>query len=119
MRVLATGVVDRVSGTFTASSSIRSVDRAGIKFEVENIGNKTSGEWTFNAVLPTYPSFIFHSKQQPSLAPGDKIEFTLGFDSIKDIGNNVVILNADPIGSIKESNEENNIIQAIIVVKNS
>lgn len=118
VHVLATGVVDRVTNEFTASSSVRSVDRAGVKFEIVNQGDRFAEGWAFSAVLPTYPSFIYQSPQQQTLYPGDKIVFTLGFDSIKDLGDNIVTINADNIGSVKESNEDNNVVHTTIVVKN-
>ncbi|MBU1046156.1 sortase [Patescibacteria group bacterium] len=85
-----------------------------VKFTVKNIGNKTSDGWTFNAVLPTSPSHIFHSEGQKILAPGEKIEFTLGFDKLR-IGEQMpIIINVDPTGGMKESNKTNNIVKAFI-----
>jgi len=113
--ILAVGSVDRSTNEFTATSSIRAIERAGVKFEVVNIGTKQSGSWLFSAVLPTSPAHIYQSKSQPNLYPGDRIEFTLGFDAIRDLGDNVVIVNADNIGSLQELSETNNIAQATII----
>lgn len=85
-----------------------------VKFTVKNIGTKTSDGWTFNAVLPTSPSHIFHSEGQKALAPGEKIEFTMGFDKLR-IGEQMpIIINVDPTGGMKESNKTNNIVKTFI-----
>lgn len=113
-RVIELGVVDKVTGAFTASSSpnrIGSTYRVAVRFAIENLGTRTSGQWTFNAVLPTYPSHIFSSPSQPVLAPGDRIEFTLGFDSMIDANETTFTINVDPSSRINEPNKNNNILQ--------
>jgi len=117
VKILAAGIVDRSTGAFTASSTVGWADRAGVKFEIVNIGTRSTGTWRFNAVLPTFPLFIFHSEDQQNLAPGDRIEFTLGFDQI-DVSLNPapVIINADPTNSLNESNKGNNIARTSISV---
>ena len=111
--ILAVGRIDRISNVFTATSSIPTSDRGAVRFEIENIGTKASGPWTFNVVVPTFPAFIYHSKSQQSLLPGDKIEYTIGFDSIRsDNKPNTIVVNADPISSINELDETNNIVKA-------
>jgi hypothetical protein len=84
--------------------------RIAVRFAVENLGTRTSPQWTFNAVLPTYPGNIFSSPSQQALGPGDRIEFTLGFDSVIDADTGVLTVNVDPAGSINESTKANNII---------
>lgn len=110
--ILEVGYIDRQTNIFTATSSVLYSERGAVRFEVENIGTKTSNTWTFNVVLPTFPAHIFHSKSQQSLAPGDKIEFTFGFDSIRNDDNpNIIVINVDPTSSVKESDENNNIVK--------
>ncbi|PIP86622.1 hypothetical protein COV42_00320 [Candidatus Campbellbacteria bacterium CG11_big_fil_rev_8_21_14_0_20_44_21] len=117
--ILAVGRIDRETNVFTATSSIPQADRGAVKFEILNVGTKSTGSWHFNVVVPTFPAFIYHSKSQPSLLPGDKIEYTIGFDSIKNDGaENVIVVNADPIGSIKESLETNNIVKSVLPAYN-
>lgn len=116
VRIIETGVVDKVTGTFTATSSFRSSDRIAVKFEVRNDGGRDSGSWYFNAVLPTFPSHIFTSPSQASLVPGARIEFTLGFDNIAMSVNmsHDFVVNADPGSSIGEASETNNIAKVTI-----
>jgi len=118
-RLIEVGLVDKTTGEFTASSS-PSVSvtnkRVAARFAVENLGTRTSDQWTFNAVLPTFPSHVYSSPTQPSLAPGDRIEFTLGFDSFEEDGEGVLVVNVDPVNRINESNKENNILRATITV---
>ncbi len=101
---------------FVASSTPSVKDKIAVKFTVKNIGNKKSDNWYFNAVLPTSPFNIFHSQSQLALAPGEKIEFTMGFDKPKIGENQLVIINVDPTGGIKESNKANNIVKEFITI---
>ncbi|MBI3573909.1 hypothetical protein HY090_02565 [Candidatus Kaiserbacteria bacterium] len=120
-RVLEVGVVDKNTGAFTASStpsrgvtSSSGLYRIAVKFAIENIGTKTSPQFDFAAVLPTLPSYVFNSPMQQELAPGDRIEFTLGFDSVDQSGTSTFTVNVDPSGRINESNKDNNIIHYTI-----
>lgn len=114
VKVLETGSVDKATNVFTATTSLRSTDRIAVRFSVENLGTKETGSWYFNAVLPTYPSHIYSSNSQMSLKPGERIEFTLGFDSVEKKDGNAVIINADPANSVFEASEENNIARVTI-----
>ncbi|MCH7529933.1 hypothetical protein IIB50_02335 [Patescibacteria group bacterium] len=114
--ILATGILDKTTNEFIATSSIKLSDKVAISFEVINKGTRTSSGWTFNAVLPTFPHHIFHSKSQHALGPGDKIEFTLGFDSIAGVGEQEIIINVDPAGNINESTKSNNIVRVTVTV---
>lgn len=113
-KIIEVGIIDRTTNEFTATTTLKSSDRIAVRFEVKNIGSKESGNWFFNAVLPTYPMYIFSSEGQQSLLPGDKIEYTLGFDSIVPGENVRFVINADPTSSIPESNEKNNIAETYI-----
>lgn len=118
-RVIEIGLVDKATGEFTASSSpSRSAfnQRAAVRFLVENLGTRTSGQWTFNAVLPTFPSHIYSSPSQLALAPGDRTEYTLGFDSFEEDGEGTLIVNVDPTNSINEPNKDNNILRVTVVL---
>jgi hypothetical protein len=115
--ILAVGVVSRIDNSFTATSTIKKTDRVAVRFEIINLGTKETGTWHFNSVLPTFPSHIYTSKSQQNLLPGDRIEFTIGFDSIRDIGDNQIVINVDPTNSVKnEVTKDNNIVKTTIVV---
>lgn len=72
------GVGEMNGNTFTAKNVFDRSERAGLKFEVKNIGTKTSGTWTFTAVLPG--DVVYESEPQIALKPNERVEFTLGFD---------------------------------------
>ena len=114
--IIETGSVDPITNVFTASSSVRLGQRAAVRFIVSNIGTKSSGAWTFAASIPTFPSQLFDSETQPSLSPGDRVEFTLGFDAIYENGDRQFTINVDPIGSVREASEDNNIARTIFTV---
>lgn len=109
------GILD-ANGQFVASSTPNSNSKVAVKFTIKNIGDKKSDNWYFNAVLPTSPFHIFSSKSQQALAPGEKIEFTMGFDRPKIGENQLIIINIDPSGGIKESDKTNNIIKKFITI---
>ncbi len=112
--ILDIGTVDKTSGAYTATTTLKSTDRIAVRFQVANIGTKATGAWYFNAVLPTYPSYIFSSDAEQSLNPGDRIEFTVGFDDVAQANGNIVVINADPTGSINEISKANNIASTTI-----
>lgn len=113
VRVIAYGLVDKNSGAFTEKDEIPrdlpSNKRGAIKFVVENVGTKLSGEWVFEAALPTSPSYTYKSKDQDSLYPGDKIEFIIGFDKIKNADEDDYRIEVDSKDEVNESNENNNV----------
>ena len=107
------GILDS-NNNFVATSTFSNINIGAVRFTVKNIGDKTSENWTFNAVLPTSPAHIFHSAGQKALAPGEKIEFTMGFDKAKIGAQQPIIINVDPTGGMKESNKTNNIVKAFV-----
>jgi hypothetical protein len=113
-RVISVGAVNRDTGIFTPSETINTNERAAVHFEVKNIGTKTSPQWSFNVVLPTLPKHIFSSNMQKPLAPGERIEFTLGFDRFDMNSDGVVIINVDPTRGLNEKDKENNIVKTTI-----
>jgi hypothetical protein len=114
--ILATGVVDKLTGAFATTTDLKRSDRIGVKFAVENAGDKSSGQWKFNAILPTFPPFTFNSDYQQTLAPGDRIEFTIGFDQAV-AGTQEVKFVLDPQQFVAESNEANNTTTINITVQ--
>ncbi len=80
----STGIIYTTDNTFVAVSPVPSDQRAAVKFVVENKGGTATGPWGFKARLPVVgnASYEFNSPLQASLEPGDRKEFTLGFDSV-------------------------------------
>lgn len=117
VRIIGVGIVDE-DGVFTPTDALAAAeDRGAVRFEIANVGTRSTGEWTFNAVLPTFPMHIFHSDTQQALQPGDRIVFTLEFNQLNSANTDsgVVTINADPTRSIGEISEENNIKQFTVV----
>ena len=109
------GIIDPLTKDFVATTTYSVVDKIAVKFTISNIGTKTAEGWSFNAVLPTNPLYIYHSKSQANLRLGE-IEYALAFDkpAITDTG--AIIINADPTGGLKESDKTNNIVKEIIKI---
>lgn len=117
--ITAIGTLDRSTNVFTPTATVRAGERAAVQFFVTNLGTKTAEFWNFNAALPTSPFHIFSSDSQRPLAPGDRIEYTIGFDEVDARATNgVFTVNVDPANGIRELSEVNNIakIRFTIVV---
>jgi hypothetical protein len=71
------GVGTMHGNVFTPSANYDRSERGGLKFEVKNIGTKTSDTWTFTATLPS--GVTYTSDKQVALKPNEKVVFTLGF----------------------------------------
>ncbi|MBI2004842.1 hypothetical protein HYS79_01615 [Patescibacteria group bacterium] len=85
-KYVASGTRTNLYGAADLSVRILSVVPAGartnVQFEVQNIGsNVTPSNWTFDAQLPLTPAYTYRSQGQQALYPGDKIVYTIGFDT--------------------------------------
>lgn len=110
-----TGIV--INNVFIPKTTFGSYESASVRFDIGNDGNIPTGPWQFTAILPTYPSQIFPSGVQPSLAPGEIIEYTLSMQNLASAGNNIVTINVDPALMVPELSETNN--SAVMTVFNS
>jgi len=109
IEILETGTLPSRGDNFTSTGRTLDRDeRGGVRFIVRNLGTKTAEDWTFEAELPTRPSFTYRSKSQPDLGPGDRIEFTLGFDRLSRDDEAEIAIEVDPRDNIDESSESNN-----------
>lgn len=117
--ILDTGTID-ANNIYTKAGAVKRTERGAVRFVVENQGTKTIDGWAFNAVLPTLPMHIFSSPMQPALGPGDKVEYTLGFDQVDGAATgNSITINADPTNSVwNEITENNNIAKVILTIVN-
>lgn len=104
--IIQTGLMDK-NGDFIATSSVPKDFEAAILFEVRNIGDASSGGWKFFANLPVTEG-NFTSEPEPSLAPGDRIRFTIGFGELLNAGSNKATIIIDPEDLISDSNRANN-----------
>ncbi len=101
---------------FVASPTISASQMGAVKFAVRNTGTNVSGPWSFSASLPSNQITIYPSGMQPSLKPGDWIEFVLDF-SFPRIGTSTVSVTTDPSNQVPESNEANNQASTTILVQ--
>lgn len=79
---IGVGTYNTSTKTFTAKSSLDEDERGALRFEVKNIGTKTSGTWYFIAGLPTDPKFTYHSPATAALKPNERQVITLQFDNV-------------------------------------
>ncbi len=115
-RIIEVGIIDS-TGAFIASSTPSRQNRVAVRFAIENIGTKTANrEFNFSAVLPTYPPYTYFSPTQIVLGPGDRIEYTIGFDSFEQDNVGEFIVNVDPTSSINEKDKVNNIVKYTVTV---
>jgi len=101
-----TGILDS-NNNFISKNNPSRADRIAVKFRIENVGNKVSGPFRFNGYLPTYPQQTYNAEIQPSIYPGDRIEYTLAFDRAVN-GAQQVRIQVDGGNEVNESNETNN-----------
>lgn len=106
--IIEAGTVDRGTGTFIPSSTPSRSQKVGVRFAIENIGTKTSPQFDFSAVLPSYAQSNFQGPLVQELAPGQKVEFMMGFDSFSTQNGGVVTITVDPSSRIAESDKNNN-----------
>jgi len=104
--ITAVGIIDEDTNEFFATSTASVHDRVAVQFTVENIGTGVSGPWNFVSVLPARKITFFRPEvSQRSLAPGDRIEYTIGFDGVKTIDEVEIRINVDNApGDVNKAN---------------
>ena len=110
---LASGSTD----SFVASSTVPAGSRAAVKFIIRNAGTNVAAPWRWSATLPAQGTFGYQSQLQQSLNPGDRIEFTLGFDQPNRGSNQTITINVNHDSTIGESNTNNNRATATLTVQ--
>lgn len=105
--------------SFVASATVPVGSRPAVKFTIKNIGTNVTGPWRFSASIPTQTAYIFQSDLQQSLAPGDSIDYTLGFDQANRGSNQTISVTANFDNTVGESNKNNNSASASITVLGS
>lgn len=115
--IIATGIMTgTTTNSFVATTTLTTSDRIGVRFSVKNEGTNASGVWRFSVVLPTDTAYVFESPMQESLNPGDRVEYTLGFDRPRAGTNQQITVRADFSNLVNESNEANNVVTKTIVI---
>lgn len=126
------GVGDLAVQITQAPQSASVGSRVSMQFVVTNIGtNIIPAGWSFNAVLPYNPIYVYPSGGQQALYPGDKIVYTLGFDVVPTSGyaydyysfesnyyggQAQATIELDPLNVVNEASEYNNTANAIYQV---
>jgi hypothetical protein len=87
-----------------------------VRFTIKNVGTNVTGQWRWSASIPTESAFIYQSQPQQSLAPGDRIEYTLGFDQAIRGFERTISVSANFDRTVAESNPNNNSASAKITV---
>jgi hypothetical protein len=109
VEITSVGYLETAStDSFVASSTAPLGSRPAVRFTIRNIGTNTAGSWRFNASIPTRIAFFFQSQPQQPLKPGERIDYTLGFDQGNSGTNQTIIVTANFDHAIGESNTNNN-----------
>jgi hypothetical protein len=108
------------NGNYNVDLAVRIVstnadyNRASIRFEVQNVGNTTSGSYRFRVTLPSSSNPEYVSSYQNSLTAGARTTFTVSFDNIQTYGNNYATITVDPWGETNDTNRNNNSVSTIV-----
>jgi len=84
LQVTYLGVGSLEDKTFTREAELETDKQGAFKFEVRNIGTKTSHDWEFEAHLPS--GIEYQSKSQDPLKPNEKAVITIGFNGLTQTG---------------------------------
>lgn len=114
VRVITTGIMNAATGELRPAPSVGQGERAGVMFDVINIGTAVSGRWRFSANVPTLGG-SFASESQAPLAPGDRVRFTIGFGDLIRSGENAAVFTVDPGNELKDANRANDTATAILL----
>ncbi|MBI5405937.1 hypothetical protein HY972_02780 [Candidatus Kaiserbacteria bacterium] len=93
--------------SFIASSTVPVHNRPAVAFTIKNVGTGATGTWRWSASIPTQTAYIYQSQPQQSLNPGDRIDYTLGFDQANK-GAQTISITANFDRAVVESNSNNN-----------
>ena len=107
------------ASSFIASSTVPAGDRPAVTFTIKNIGAAATGAWRWSASIPTQTAYVYTSDAQPSLAPGDSIDYTMGFDQAASGANQVISITANPDKAVTESDLKNDSASTTITVLGS
>lgn len=102
--------------SFVATTTVPAGRRPAVNFTIKNVGTNVTGSWRFSATIPTQSSFLFLSEPQQSLAPGDSIDYTLGFDQANRGSGQLISVTANYDHAVGESNTNNNNASARLTI---
>lgn len=100
---LGIGTFNKNTQLFTPGTEIDNDKRSAVRFEVKNIGTKTSGDWTFSADL--LQGYSYNSPSQEPLRPNERAVITLGFDEVtQSVGTQNIVVTVSGGNDINTSN---------------
>jgi hypothetical protein len=102
--------------SFVAATSVPYGNRPAVTFSIKNIGTNVTGSWRFSATIPTQTSYLYQSLPQQSLAPGDSIDYTLGFDQANKGTDQMISITANFDHAVTESNLNNDSASAKLTI---
>ncbi len=84
-----------------------------LRFEIGNRGTKAvNAGWTFMVKIPYAAGYTFYSQPQQAMGPGDKVVYTMNFQSTEYIPGTYqtgpVSVITDPSNLVRELSENNN-----------
>jgi len=113
LQVTHLGVGTMKNGVFTPTAKLEEDVSGAVRFEIKNIGTKTSDSWSYEAELPS--DISYESGSQKALKPNERVVITLGFDGITRTGTETIKVDVTASGDINKAN--NNYTWAVQVVK--
>lgn len=108
---LGVGVIE--GRTFIPKSLLSTDDSGALQFEVKNIGTKTSGDWSYEAELPS--DITYTSENQIALKPNERAVITLGFEGITKGGVETVGVEVSTKNDVAKANDQ--FVKNIVIVK--
>ncbi len=112
LEVTYLGIGRIVNGTFISQTSFDEDDRVAFRFQVKNIGTKTSGSWDYELELPDRKDY--DSPTQVPLLPTEYAIFTVEFNLDDDSDNTVSIEGS--VSAAGETNTKNNSFERSVKV---
>lgn len=100
--------------TFVGGTTVPSGKRPAVKFTIKNVGTNWTGVWRFTATIPTRSATTFVSDPQQSLAPGESIDYTLGFDNTLRGSAETITISANSSHTASDLNTSNDTASATI-----
>ncbi len=120
VHITAVGYLATTSAdSFVANATVPNGSRPAVRFTIKNVGTNIAGAWRFSASIPTQTAYIFQSQPQQALAPGDSIDYTLGFDQANKGSNQTISVTANFDNAVAESDTTNNSTSAVVTILGS
>ncbi|MEN9920566.1 MAG: hypothetical protein RL538_459 [Candidatus Parcubacteria bacterium] len=93
--------VGAINGNVFKTASLTRNDDGALQFEIENVGTKISGRWTYSVTLPDSDTYI--SPLQAPLMPTERVIISIGFP-VEDTSSHAFVVTVAETNDIKLSN---------------